>query len=228
MTRSRALLVTAVVGGGAAVAGAVWWSGLVSLDAEALAARLRAAGPIGPIALFALLVLQCVVAPIPSEPLMMAAGYVYGSTAGFAIAWIGVVVGALACFGLARLFGRPLALRFVKSHHLDTLDSYVAERGVGSTFAVLLAIRVLAFASFDVVSYGCGLTRFPVGWFLLATVLGVVPKAFTFTYAGASVASRPGWLDAVILVGSLGFLVLVPWLARRRRQANAVPETPAP
>lgn len=226
MTRSRILLVTAL-GLSAIVAGAVWWSGLLTIDAEALAAQLRAAGPIGPIALFGLFVLQCVVAPIPSEPLMMAAGYVYGSTAGFAIAWSGVVVGALACFGLARVFGRPLALRFVKSHHLDALDSYVAERGVGSTFAILLAIRVFAFASFDVVSYGCGLTGFPTGWFLLATVLGVVPKVLTFTYAGATVAARPGWLDAVILVGSVGFLALVPWLARRRRRAQTVPETPS-
>ena len=37
-------------------------------------------------ALFGLFVLQCVVAPIPSEPFMMAAGYVYGPSAGFAIA----------------------------------------------------------------------------------------------------------------------------------------------
>jgi uncharacterized membrane protein YdjX (TVP38/TMEM64 family) len=225
MTRSRALLIAATLVGGAAVTGAIWWSGLVSLDAEALAERLRAAGHAGPIALFVLFVVQCVIAPIPSEPIMVAAGYVYGSSTGLAIAWGGVVVGALACFGLARLFGRPMALRFVKSHHLDALDSYVAERGVGSTFAVLLAIRVLAFASFDVVSYGCGLTRFPVRWFLLATVLGVLPKVFTFTYAGATVATRPGWLDAMILVGSLGFLVLVPWLARKRRQT--LPETPS-
>ena len=226
MSSARTRLLVFLVAG-TVVAGLAWWSGLVSVDAQVLADRLRAAGPIGPIALFGLFVLQCIVAPIPSEPLMMAAGYVYGPGAGFAIAWSGVVVGALACFALARSFGRPMALRFVKSHHLEALDSYVAERGVGSTFAVLLAIRVLAFASFDVVSYGCGLTRFPIGWFLLATVVGVVPKVFAFTYAGASVAARPAWLDAAILIGSLGFLVLVPWLVRRMQRARAAPETPA-
>ena len=220
MIRGRAILLGATVAAAAVTAAVVWRTGLPVFDADALAARLRDAGPIGPIALFALFVLQCVVAPIPSEPLMIAAGFVYGPGPGFALAWGGVVVGALACFGLARLFGRPMALRFVRSHHLDALDAYVAGRGVGATFAVLLAIRVLAFASFDVVSYGCGLTRFPLQWFVLATAPGVVPKTFTFTYAGASAASRPGWVDAMILVGSLGFLVLVPWLVRRRAGAQ--------
>jgi uncharacterized membrane protein YdjX (TVP38/TMEM64 family) len=222
MTGRRALALGTGIGLTALTAATFAWLDLPALDAQALAARVRAAGALGPAALFALLVFQCVVAPIPSEPLMLAAGFVYGPALGFSIAWLGVVVGAAACFGLAQCFGRSLAQRFVRSRHLDAFDAYAAQRGIGFTFAWVLVIRLLAFSSFDVVSYGCGLTRFPFRWFLLATALGVVPKAFAFPYAGASVAVRPAWLDAALLAGTFGFMLLVPWLAlRRSRRARA-------
>jgi uncharacterized membrane protein YdjX (TVP38/TMEM64 family) len=197
------------------------------MDTEALAGRVRAVGPLGVAVIIAILVLQCVVAPIPSEPVMLAAGLVYGRGTGFALAWLGVVGGAAACFGLARVFGRPVAERFVRVAHLDALDAFVEKRGVESTFALVLALRLFAFTSFDVVSYGCGLTRFPFRWFLLATALGVVPKALAFTYAGATVAERPGWLDALIVAGMFGALFLAPWLVRHHRRATKTADEPS-
>ncbi|MGH7803367.1 MAG: hypothetical protein ACREQJ_03395, partial [Candidatus Binatia bacterium] len=73
--------------------------------AHELAEELRALGPIGPIVLFVLFVIQCVIPPIPSEPMMMAAGFVYGPRLGGFVAWLGVVVGACASFTLSRRFG---------------------------------------------------------------------------------------------------------------------------
>jgi uncharacterized membrane protein YdjX (TVP38/TMEM64 family) len=191
---------------------------LPTLDPEAIAARVRGAGKFGPLLLFALFVVQCVVAPLPSEPIMMAAGFVYGPGAGLALAWLGVVAGALACFILARALGRPFAERFITRERLDAIDTYVTARGLAATFGTVLALRLFAFPSFDVVSYACGLARFPLRWFLLATALGAVPKAFAFTYAGANLADRPGWIDGLLLAGTFGLVLLgIPWLARRWR-----------
>ena len=55
--------------------------------------------------LLGLLVVQSVVTPLPSQPVMLAAGFVYGPWLGFAISWLGVLIGAVACFGIARLLG---------------------------------------------------------------------------------------------------------------------------
>jgi uncharacterized membrane protein YdjX (TVP38/TMEM64 family) len=164
-------------------------------------------------------VLQCVVVPLPSEPAMMAAGFVYGFGVAFGITWLGVVLGAAACFGLARRLGRPFVERFVRAERLEALDARVGGRGLAATFAVVLALRLFAFTSFDVLSYGCGLLRFPFRWFLLATVLGAVPKVGAFTYAGAGLGERPAWLDGVMLVGMVSGLLVLPWLVRLGRQA---------
>src|SRR5437773_2314961 len=60
---------------------------LTHLDAARIADRVRASGALGPLTLIALLVAQAVVAPLPSPPLLMAAGDVYGPWVGFGIGW---------------------------------------------------------------------------------------------------------------------------------------------
>ena len=190
-------------------------------DAVAIAERVRAAGMLGSVGLLALLIVQCVVAPVPSEPIMMAAGFVYGPRSAFAIAWTGVGVGAALCFWLARAYGRPVAERLVRADRLDAAEATLQRGGPFTTFAALLALRAIAFHSFDIVSYACGLVRIPFPLFLAATALGSCPKVFAFTYAGATLAARPVWLDALILAGTFGVLaaLAVAALLRRRRAA---------
>ncbi len=199
------------------------WS---SFDLRAFAERVGATEGLGPVALFALLVVQCVVSPLPSEPLMMAAGFLYGPERGFALAWTAVIVGGTACFTLARTLGRPVAARFIRAERLAAVDTELANRGLLATFLIVLGLRLVSFGSFDVVSYACGLVAFPLRWFVLASAVGVVPKVFAFTYLGSSTGARPGWLDALILAGTFGVLLAVPWWWRRGRRIRGA-ETPA-
>jgi uncharacterized membrane protein YdjX (TVP38/TMEM64 family) len=156
---------------------------------------------------------------------MMAAGYLYGPWAGFILAWVGVTCGALACFGLAQTVGTPLVHRFVHARRIAALEAYFDNRSVLAAAGVLLFVRLFAFSSFDVVSYGCGLLHFPLGWFFLTSAIGVIPKVFAFTYLGANVGPQPAWLNVLIAVGMLGILMAVPlFLRHRARQTRRLPE----
>lgn len=198
---------------------------VIALDAQAVAERIRAAGLLGHVGLFVLLVLQCVIAPLPSEPLMMAAGYLYGPRGGFVLAWLGVTTGALACFALAQTVGAPLVHRFVDPKRVAMLESYFTNRSVLAAVGLLLFLRLFVFSSFDIVSYGCGLLHFPLRWFVVVSALGVTPKVFAFTYLGASVGPEPAWLNVLIGVGTLGILVAIPWFMRRvMRNPRPAPE----
>ncbi len=209
--RAGLLLVAAA---GVAAAGWVFLRPeLAALDPHAMASRVRAAGPLGTATLFAVLVLQCILAPVPSEPLMMAAGFVYGTAGGFAIGWSAILLGATGCFLLARTIGHPLVERLVRPERLARFEGRFGDRGHGATFVAVLGLRLFAFTSFDVVSYACGLIPFPFRWFVIATAIGAVPKVFAFTHAGAS-ARRPVWLDVVIVGGTFGVLALGWWLMR--------------
>ncbi len=220
MTTRRWLFVLLGIAGLAITAWTVAHVDLTEIDPQTAAAEVRAMGALGPIALVTLLMVQCVIAPLPSEPLMMAAGFVYGGAGGFVIAWLGVVGGASVCFALARGLGRAFAARFVSPQKLSLLAAFEGRQARTATFFTVLSLRLFAFTAFDVVSYACGLIRFPFRWFLLATALGAVPKVFAFTYLGANVAERPGWLDWMIAAGTFGALLVVPWLIRAWRRVR--------
>lgn len=212
-----------------ALLGIIAWGVLgfdvTSLNAGAVADRIRGAGMVGHLSLFALLILQCVISPLPSEPLMMAAGYLYGPRPGFVLAWTGVTCGAMACFALAQSVGAPLVHRFVEPKRITALEAYFANRSVLAAASLLLFIRIFAFSSFDLVSYACGLLRFPVRWFFVTSALGVTPKVFAFTYLGANVGPQPVWLNVLIAVGMLGILAAIPLFMRHlARQARRMPE----
>jgi uncharacterized membrane protein YdjX (TVP38/TMEM64 family) len=195
---------------------------LAHLQADTLADRVRASGPVGPLALIALLIAQADVAPLPSPPILMAAGFVYGPWFGFGIGWVGLLLGASCCFGLARAFGRPFAQRFVRLQHLATVDTYIATR-TGVTVMAIVSLRVFMPPLFDAVSYGCGLVRVPFSWFVLATALGEVPKVGSFTYIGAASGGASSWLTAWILLGPPIGVILLRTVRSRfaRRGAKA-------
>lgn len=215
MRRSAAAL-AGLAAAGLAAFGAVHFD-LATLEPEALAERVRAAGPWAPGLLVGFLIVQSIVVPLPSQVILVAAGFVYGPWAGFAIGWAGILAGAAACFGLARALGRPFVERFASRERLAEVDAYVAERGLRAAFLTVLSLRLFAHVTFDVTSYACGLLRFPFGWFALATGLGEIPKVFLFTYLGVGLGGAPPWLVASIVAGILGAGVAVLWLRRRAR-----------
>ncbi len=214
-SRSLVLLVGVVV-----LASAVWTAlhfDLASFDARTLAEQVRGSGAWGPGVLVLLLIVQSIVSPLPSQPLLMAAGFVYGRSVGFGIGWLGVLAGACACFALARALGRPFVERFTRRERLAAFDDYVAHRGLRTAFLTILSLRLVAHISFDVVSYACGLTRFPFRWFVVATAVGEIPKVFLFTYLGGSLEQAPAWVGWLIAAGTLGVFVvwILIWISRR-------------
>jgi uncharacterized membrane protein YdjX (TVP38/TMEM64 family) len=196
----------------------------VHVNTDTLADRVRASGAVGPLALMALLIVQAVIAPLPSPPILMAAGFVYGPWIGFVIGWVGLLLGASACFGLARVCGRPFAQRFVRREHLTTVDTRVAARS-GVTLLAIVSLRVFMPPLFDAVSYGCGLVRVPFPVFAVATALGEIPKVGSFTYIGSAAGGVSSWLTAWVLlgpaIGVLGVQVIRSRLARRAAQTQA-------
>ena len=200
---------------------------LAHLDPQTLADRLRATGALGPLLLMLLLVTQAVVAPIPAPPILIAAGYVYGPWVGFAIGFVGLLIGAAACFVIARTLGRPFAERFVSAERLAAADQYVTARA-GATLLTLVSMRVFMPPAFDPVSYACGLVQVSFPVFLLATAIGEIPKVGSFTYIGAAAGEVPNWLTTgVLLLPALGVIGL-RIVRRRRARAGAPPERQTP
>jgi len=171
---------------------------------------LSQAGVFAPLLFILIMAIAVVVSPIPSLPLDVAAGAFFGPLLGTAYAVIGALAGAVASFWIARLLGRELIERVLGGHvnFCVTCSDRLLTR-------IVFLSRLLPFVSFDIVSYGAGLTKMSTGKFALATGLGTIPLTFFYTSLGSSVSFDPKiTLAAGALIVALFFL-LPRWIERR-------------
>jgi uncharacterized membrane protein YdjX (TVP38/TMEM64 family) len=174
------------------------------LDGEALKLQVARLGPWGPVAVIALMTMAILVSPIPSAPIALAAGALYGHAWGTLYVLLGAEIGALAAFGIARLVGYEVLRRWLGERlSLGWLGSQNALMGL------VFVSRLLPFVSFDVISYAAGLTVLSAWRFALATLAGIVPASFLLAHFGAEMVA--GEADqALIATLGLGVLVALP------------------
>lgn len=130
--------------------------------------------------------LTCALFPYPI--LAAASGLIFGMTLGTAVSIAAGTSGALAAVAIARAGGATAALHLA-GPRLRRLLYAVGRRG----FVAVLYLRIVPGVPRDVANYGAGLT--PVGLvpYAVATLLGIAPRAFTYSALGSafSVTPRP-------------------------------------
>jgi len=200
---------------------ATWW-GFLFFDVEqylspsTLTRWLNDAGPLGPLLLIGTMVGAVIIPPIPSLPLDLAAGAAYGPFYGALYAVIGAEIGAILCFLIARSLGREALARFMKTEN-TFCQTCTDHQLMGAMFIA----RFIPIFSFDVVSYGAGLTKISLKTFALATLFGMAPPTFAFTYLGSSVVSAQWPLIAGGILMVAFFLTMPTLLTRYRTSAFA-------
>jgi len=192
--------------------------------------------------------LETIVAPIPSEVILPMAGWKVSQSAAdasivepltnlpwnlplaVAFATAGSVVGAFVGYAIGSWGGRPILDRWgryvgIGADDLDRADRWFDRWG---SWAVFLGRMVPLVRTF--VSYPAGISRMPMGRFLLFSTLGSLPWNLALIAAGFLVGENYPEIEAaikpyeyVIYVAILvGLAVLVArWYLRRRRGGEA-------
>lgn len=200
-------------------------SGLArALDPARLEAWIRTAGPLAPVLFMAIMALA-VVSPLPTLPLDLLAGRLFGPFPGTLYAVVGGTSGALVSFQLARWLGRDFVARFFKGHILS------CERCSNRLLTKVVFLgRLIPLAPFDLVSYGAGLTRMSALKFAAANFFGMLPLTFVYSVSGDLVLRNRwiGWVGGAIM---LALFFLLPWWIERydlfsMRRLFQHPETP--
>jgi len=180
---------------------------------------LQQAGPLGPFLVVGLMTAAVVASPIPSAPIAVVAGAVYGHVLGTALVAIGAELGALIAFAIARWLGHDaLRRRFGNRLDLGLLGSQ------NVLMLTVFASRLMPFVSFDMMSYAAGLTRLHLWRFALATLAGILPASLALAHIGEKIAGS----DAVgmgLTVFGLGLVTGAPllWLAWKRSTGKGRP-----
>ena len=79
---------------------------------------------------------------------------------------------------------------------------------------IVFATRLMPFISFDVISYGAGLSDLQYWRFVVATFFGIAPASFLLAHVGSEVASAEMHrISAAILLVTV--LMIVPVVVRK-------------
>ncbi len=187
---------------------------LAASDVGALRAWVLSFGGWAPLVSAGLMLLQALLAPLPASPITYVNGLLFGTWWGALLSWASALVAAAVCFGLSRALGRPVMERLVTRAAVEWSDAFFGRFGA---WAVLIG-RLLPVVSFDVVSYGAGLTSMRFMGFVLATGAGMLPATIVYSYlghrGGASGQALLATLAVLTLLGVIA-LALKPAFTRR-------------
>jgi uncharacterized membrane protein YdjX (TVP38/TMEM64 family) len=167
-----------------------------------------------------LMVFQSVVAPLPAFVVTFTNGLLFGWVWGTVLSWSSAMVGAAICFWIARVLGRPVVEKLVGgTKALEISDLFFARYG---NRAILIS-RLLPFVSFDIISYGAGLTPVRFWQFLIATGIGQLPATIVYSYLGQNLTGSVQvlfWVFCVtIAIFVLGWTI-GPLVLRRLRSGK--------
>lgn len=173
-------------------------------DIEYVRDYLRSFGVWAPVVSSVLMILQSLAAPLPAFVVTFSNGLLFGWAWGALLSWSSAMAGAALCFWIARSFGRPVVERLAGgSTGLEVSDLFFDRYG---DRAVLIA-RLLPFVSFDIISYGAGLTRITFWRFFWATGLGQLPATIVYSYLGQNLTGSVRVLFLIFLFTAVVFVV---------------------
>ena len=206
------LLVLSLLTGGAIV---VLHPGILEFfTPDRLTYAVERVGIWGPALYIAIIAMSVVVSQIPGAPLAIAAGAVWDPLLAGVYTVIGGFGGALIAYRLGQTMGQSL----VRALTGKTL-SFSTDRGESYLGWVIFTTRLLPIFSFDLISYGAGITGLSFPIYATATLVGMVPSTLLLTYMGGSV--QLGGQAAIALAGLFAILVMgVPALLHRFNWLN--------
>ncbi len=184
------------------------------IDPQQLQAYLNKTGIFAPI-IYIVIYTICTLLILPSTPLNLTGGAIFGLWEGTLWTTIAALVAAIAAFAFTRTLGRELIAQKLAGRW----QAVEAEIRLGGLFYVF-AIRLLPIIPYGLVNFVAGLTSIRFKDYFIGTLLGTVPGVLPFVMMGAGI-SQLSQGKILPLMGALaltGMLVGGATWYRRRRQ----------
>ena len=136
--------------------------------------------------------------PVPSSAVITYAGGVLGVFTGTLTAWVGLSLGAVGGFGLARFFGESIARRFSESEDIERMNRFTQRHGAT---ALVLTRALPILAEVCVLMLGAG--RLDWRQFLPPMLASNLLLSLTYAACGAFFQSSNAFPIAIVASGAL-------------------------
>lgn len=185
----------------------------------------RDLGPWGPLVL-AVAYIPLTVLAVPASVLTLGGGYLFGLPIGFLADSIGATLGAGAAFLLGRTIGKSYVLSKLKDYPRFCSVAIAINK---SGFKIVLLLRLVPLLPFSMLNYLLSVTPLPIGEYILASWLGMMPITLALVYVGTTLKDLSdvthGWSElsktrwALIVLGLVVSVILMISVTRVARAA---------
>ncbi len=142
----------------------------------------------------------------PTSILTPISAVLFGPVLGWIFTYIGENFSASVAFFVGRYFGGNVTEKF---KILKKLDGSISE----SPFITVLFLRMVPLFPFDFVNFGLGVTKISFRWYILGTLLGVIPGLTAYIFLGTSI-TNPVFLIPTIIFFAI--LIGTSWYIKKR------------
>lgn len=195
------------------------------VDVAELQGWLRSTGVWAPI-FYILLYAIATVLILPSTPLNLLGGALFGPWLGILWTSVAAMIAAIATFAFTRTIGRKAIARKLSERwqtgRWQTLDAEIRQGGL----FYMVAIRLVPFMPYGLLNFAAGLTSVSYRDYLLGTLLGTTPGILPYVLLGSSGLRAVQTGDRLPLVGALALTGLLiggsTWYRRRRSRRRSL------
>ena len=187
---------------------------------------------VGYLGLAAAMAIESAMIPLPSELILPFAGFLVSDPTqiepitgqpwdfwiAVIVATIGNTLGSLVAYAIGAYGGRPFLERYgryllIRPHEIEAADEFFRKYGAPTVFFGRLLPIVRTFISFP-----AGVTRMPIGKFILFSTAGALPWSIALVYAGMQLGAN--WVeireilrpfDLAIFIGVIVVFGLLLW-----------------
>ncbi len=149
-------------------------------------------------------VFQVVVAAIPGEVMQLAGGYVFGMLGGAFYSVLGILLGTMAAFFIARLLGYPFLKIFVSE---KTFRKYELMLNSPRAEIVIFILFLIPGLPKDLLSYLAGVTPVKPVKFIASSTVARFPGILISSYIGANLQKQN--MTEVIIASVIAIIIFL-------------------
>ena len=132
-----------------------------------------------------LMVLQSLIAPIPSELILLSGAMIFGFLGGIILGIIGSMLSAAITYYVSNKGGRAILEATgekisLANRMVSIMDEWIESWG----FWAIVIGRAVPIIMFDPVSYAAGISNIKPKQYYIATLIGSIPRAIFYAYLG--------------------------------------------
>jgi uncharacterized membrane protein YdjX (TVP38/TMEM64 family) len=177
----------------------------VLFNQEKLTTLTESLGMWGPIILITILIIHGIVTIFPAIIVMLSAGILYGFILGSLYSIIGMTIGALITFLLARHYGRDIEKAWFNKReiaHFNTLFNKYGEK-------IALLGRVAQIFPADTISFTLGISKMKTKKFILLTIIGFLPTILFMTFIGTKITPQMINFGNITIAGIILAIIII-------------------